>query len=384
MISQSSELVRPRVGFVVHVMQVAGAEMLVTRLIERLQDKIVPTIFCLDSLGILGQKMLDAGVPVVVLGRAPGIDSALPWRFARELQRREIDVLHAHQYTPFFYSAMAKIYGAWGVKIIFTEHGRHYPDHVSWKRRLGNRLILSRLCYARNACCDFSARATEMNDGFHHVETVANGVDLATLTPPGTVEEKEQLRGRLGLDIDRLYVACVARFHPVKDHALLLRGWKTVQSRVPSARLLLIGDGSEREKMVALAENLGIAGSVKFWGVRHDVPDILRAVDVFALTSVTEAASLTLLEAMACECPAVITDVGGNSEHVTDGVEGWLVPRHDHDALAERLILALEDPELRHKMASAARRRVQRQFSLEDTVARYEDLYRSAARGRSR
>jgi len=110
----------------------------------------------------------------------------------------------------------------------------------------------------------------------------------------------------------------------------------------------------------------------------------LRAVDVFTLTSETEASSLTLLEAMACECPAVITDVGGNGEHVTDGVEGWLVPRGDHITLAERLIRALECPELRNKMASAARRRVERQFSLEDTVAKYEELYRLAARVQSR
>jgi glycosyltransferase involved in cell wall biosynthesis len=381
---QKSNSVRPRLGFVVHVMQVAGAEMLVTRLIERLRNKVEPTIFCLDSLGILGQKMLDAGIPVVVLGRAPGIDSALPRRFAKELHRRGIEILHAHQYTPFFYSAMAKLYGAWGVKIIFTEHGRHYPDHVSWKRRLTNRWLLSRLCFARNACCDFSARATEINDGFHRVDTIANGVDLTALTPLGTAREREQLRGRLGLDIDRLYVVCVARFHPVKDHAMLLRGWRIVQDRVPGARLLLIGDGSERERMVALAEKLGIIDSVQFWGVRHDVADLLRAVDVFTLTSETEASSLTLLEAMACECPAVITDVGGNGEHVTDGVEGWLVPRGDHITLAERLIRALECPELRNKMASAARRRVERQFSLEDTVAKYEELYRLAARVQSR
>lgn len=381
---QTSISARPRLGFVVHVMQVAGAEMLVTQIIERLRNKFEPTIFCLDSLGALGQKMLDFGVPVVVLGRVPGIDYALPWRFARELHRREIDILHAHQYTPFFYSAMAKLYGAWRVKIIFTEHGRHYPDHVSWKRRLTNRWLFSRLCYARSACCNFAARATEINDGLDRVETIANGVDLASFTPLGTAKEKEQLRGRLGLDTDRLYVACVARFHPVKNHAMLLRGWKIVQDRIPDARLLLIGDGADREKMVALAENLGISSSVQFWGVRHDVPDLLRAVDVFTLTSETEASSLTLLEAMACGCPAVITDVGGNGEHVTDGVDGWLVPRRDHAALAERLTRVLEEPRLRDAVASAARRRVERQFSLDDTVAKYDDLYMSAARVQSR
>jgi glycosyltransferase involved in cell wall biosynthesis len=373
-----------RVGFVVHVMQVAGAEMLVTQLIERLNDKIEPTIFCLDAMGALGERLQDRGVPVVVLNRSPGIDFALPSQFARELHQRRIDVLHAHQYTPFFYSAMAKLAGAWKVNIIFTEHGRHFPDRVSWKRRLTNQMILSRLSYATTACCNFSARATETNDGFHDVETIPNGVDLTALRSCQVSNERQALRQQLGLHADRLYAGCIARFHPVKDHPMLLRAWARVCTKVPHARLLLVGDGPEKVKMMALAKELGISDTVEFWGVRNDVPSILRAIDIFTLTSVSEASSLTLLEAMACECPVVITDVGGNGEHVTHGVEGWLVPRQDDKSLAEHLQRALQDPEERHRMAANARRRVERQFSLETTLSRYEDLFLTAGRGRGR
>jgi len=379
MLTQPSAGGKTRVGFVVHVMQVAGAEVLVTQLIDRLRDEIEPTIFCLDSLGILGERMEKAGVPVVVLNRSPGIDLSLPWRFAKELSRRKVDVLHAHQYTPFFYSALAKVCGAWRVKIIFTEHGRHYPDLVSWKRKFANRTLFSRLSYARTACCDFSGQAAERNDGFQPVETIRNGVDLASFASRGTPSDRDQLRRRLGLESDRLYVGCIARFHPVKDHPMLLRAWKSVQAKFPQARLLLIGDGPEKDRMIALAENLGILESVSFWGVRHDVADILQAIDVFTLTSVSEASSLTLLEAMASECPVVITDVGGNGEHVTNGVEGWLVPRHDHEKLAEQLQQLLEQPELRKKMAICARQRVEKEFSLEQTIERYRSLYVSAA-----
>jgi glycosyltransferase involved in cell wall biosynthesis len=379
MLLRPSSVSLPRIGFVVHVMQVAGAEMLVKQLIERLQGKIDPTIFCLDAIGLLGERMQEAGVPVVVLNRSSGIDTALAGRFAKELCRRKIDVLHAHQYTPFFYSALAKLRGARTTKIIFTEHGRHYPDNVSWKRKLANRLILSKLSYANTACCDFSARATEANDGFLKVETIPNGVDLARFPKRGTDIEHAALRHSLGLDPDLLYVGCIARFHPVKDHGTLLRAWQKVQSHVPHARLILIGDGPEKVKMEALAESLGIDGTTKFWGIRHDVSDILRAIDLFTLTSVSEASSLTLLEAMACECPPVVTDVGGNSEHMTHGVEGWLAPRGDHAKLADQLQHALRNPELRSQAAAAARLRVEKQFKLSDTLARYEQLYLSAA-----
>jgi glycosyltransferase involved in cell wall biosynthesis len=379
MLTQPTTGGKTRVGFVVHVMQVAGAEVLVTQLIDRLRDEIEPTIFCLDSLGLLGERMEKAGVPVVVLNRSPGIDLSLPRRFAKELSRRKVDVVHAHQYTPFFYSALAKLCGAWRAKIVFTEHGRHYPDIVSWKRKFANRTLFSRLSYARTACCDFSGQAAERNDGFQPVETIRNGVDLASFASRGTPTDREQLRRRLGLESDRLYVGCVARFHPVKDHPMLLRAWKSVQANFPQARLLLIGDGPEKDRMIALAKSLGILESVSFWGVRHDVAEILQAIDVFSLTSVSEASSLTLLEAMASECPVVITDVGGNGEHVTHGVEGWLVPRHDHEKLAAQLQQLLEQPELRKKMAFGARQRVEKEFSLEQTVERYRSLYVSAA-----
>src|SRR4051812_3668595 len=93
----------PRVAFVVHVMQVAGAEVLVTETIRRLKGRIDPTIFCLDAVGTLGERLSAEGVPVVCLGRSSGRDWGLPWRMARELSARNIDIIHAHQYTPFFY-----------------------------------------------------------------------------------------------------------------------------------------------------------------------------------------------------------------------------------------------------------------------------------------
>jgi len=88
---------RVRVGFVMHVMQVAGAEVLVKQIIEQLSAEIEPTVFCLDSIGELGEQLLEAGIPVVSLNRQPGLDWKLAARFAAEIKQRNIDILHAHQ-----------------------------------------------------------------------------------------------------------------------------------------------------------------------------------------------------------------------------------------------------------------------------------------------
>ncbi|MCP4889300.1 MAG: glycosyltransferase family 4 protein, partial [Planctomycetaceae bacterium] len=116
------------------------------------------------------------------------------------------------------------------------------------------------------------------------------------------------------------------------------------------------------------------------WGIRHDVPEILRAIDVFALTSVSEAASLTLLEAMASGCPAILTDVGGNAEHVTHGVEGFLAPRSDSQAIGEQLLELLSSRENCEAMGTVARHRVERDFDLTHVIEQYAAHFQKLAK----
>jgi glycosyltransferase involved in cell wall biosynthesis len=368
---------RLRVGFVLHVMQVAGAEVLVAEIIRRLGSQIDPVVLCLDDVGQLGERMQAEGVPVVRLGRRPGLDMSLVRRMAREIETREIAVLHAHQYTPFFYTALSRPLVRRRVHVMFTEHGRHYPDVVSWKRRMANRLIVSRLADEVHGVCQFSADSLRRIDGFSAkpITVIHNGIELSRY--PAT--PKVDVRRRLGFPRDGLFVTCVARFHPVKDHAMLLRAFARVSAAVPHAELLLAGDGPLREALAAQAAALGIAERVRFLGVRDDVPDVLRASDVFILPSISEAASLTLLEAMACRLPVVVTAVGGNPEIVEDKTNGLLVPRGDEIATADAVIYLLQHPGCATAMGEAALKTVQRQYRIEQTVDTYYRRYKAAA-----
>jgi glycosyltransferase involved in cell wall biosynthesis len=367
---------RVRVSFVVHVMQVAGAEMLVAETIRRLHGQILPTVFCLDAVGPLGERLRTEGLAdVVCLGRRPGRDWRVAWRMARELRDRGIEVIHAHQYTPFFYAALARVLAGGMPRLILTEHGRHYPDVVSPRRRMLNRLVLDRLAHAVNAVCGFSAASLTRMDGFsaERIEVIENGIDLARYNPAA---DRPGLRRRLGLDPARRYVANVARCHPVKDQAMLLNAFAQVAGTCPDVDLLIVGDGPLRPDLERLAGRLGLAGRVLFLGVRSDVPDILQAADVFALTSVSEAASLTLLEAMASGLPVVVTAVGGNPEIVREGHEGLLVPRGDAPAAATALLRLLDGPAAAAALGAAGRARVAERYRLDQTIAAYERLYR--------
>lgn len=359
-------------------MQVAGAEVLVVEMIRRLGARIAPTVFCLDAVGPLGQQLLAEGVPVISFDRKPGLDRSIFMRMAREIRSRGIDVVHAHQYTPFFYSSIAAWLAGTRARVIFTEHGRHFPDVVSAKRRITNQLVFNRLANDITAVCDWSARSLAEKDGFSkdRISVIPNGIDIERYEARTS---KADLRCSLGLDPDRRYVVIVARFHPVKDHATLIAGFQGVAAARPDVDLLLVGDGPLRPEIEKQIASLALGARVKLVGVRSDVPSWLLASDIFALSSVSEAASITLLEAMACGLPAVVTAVGGNPELVRDGVDGLLVPRGDAAGFTRAFLRLLDSPETSMAMGRSGAARVRQEFLMDTTVNRYANLF---AKGR--
>ncbi len=368
-----------RVGFVLHVMQVAGAEVLVAETIRRLGPRIEPVVLCLDRVGALGELMQKEGVEVIAFARHAGMDLSVVRRLARVIRERRLDVVHAHQYTPFFYGALGAKASLTNPRVIFTEHGRHYPDVVSWKRRFANRVLFDRLADDVNAVCGFSATSLAAHDGFSkaRIEVIENGVDLSRYR---VVRDQGALKARLGLAADRRHIVTIARFHPVKDHRTLLQAFSHVAASIPDVDLLLVGDGPLRGELEQIARSLGLAERISFLGVRDDVADILAVADVFALTSVSEAASITLLEAMASKVPVVVTEVGGNPEIVRHGIDGLLAPRGDASAIAAAIVTLLESPDTARAMARSAADRVATLYTLDRTIDRYYSLYRRAQR----
>jgi hypothetical protein len=188
-----------RIGFVLHVMQVAGAEVLVAETIRQLRPHLEPVVLCLDRVGQLGAVMQQEGVPVIDLQRRPGLDPGVVRRLADEIRRRRLEVVHAHQYTPFFYAALARTFVPQRIHLLFTEHGRHYPDHVSAKRRWTNRLVLRHLADEITGVCRFSAESLAAKDGFPaaRVQVIENGIQFDRYASP---PDRAALRVSLNLD----------------------------------------------------------------------------------------------------------------------------------------------------------------------------------------
>lgn len=365
---------RPTVGHVLHRMDRAGAEVLAGDLARRLGDRFRFVFLCLDGVGSLGESLRAEGLPVIDLQRKPGVDRRVAGRIRQCCQAHGIDLLHAHQYTPFFYAASSRRWRS-SPPILFTEHGRHYPDQRKPKRVLANRWLLKSSDRV-TAVGRFVKQALIENEGIAEgrIEVVYNGIDPDAF-PVADAAARTKARGLLGLDEDVPVVMQVARFHPVKDQATGLRAFAEVARQMPKATLCLIGDGEERPAIEALASELPLSEQVRFLGVREDVADLLPGADVFMLSSLSEGVSVTLLEAMATGLAIAATDVGGNPEVVEHGRTGLLSPRGDDQAMGENLKTLLEDASMRSRLGKAGRARLLETFTQEQMHRQYADLY---------
>lgn len=356
---------------VVHSLNVGGAEKLVFDLARRTDPgRFAVSVACLDAAGALAVPLTAAGIPVEVLERRPGLDARLVQRLRRLIVRHGASVVHAHQYTPFFYGvAAARLAGA---ACVFTEHGRHHPDVRKPKRVAANQ-VLSRLTRATVAVSEFTRRALIDNDGFppERVRVLYNGVETSRRAPV----ERDAARAALGLPLDVPVLGLCARLSPEKNLGMLVEGFAQIRQRHPGARLVIAGDGPARADVEARIAALDLAGVVHLPGFVSDVPGLMPALDVFALTSFTEGTSVTLLEAMFAGRPAVVTEVGGNPEIVVEGVTGHLVASQDTHAFADRICGLFEAPARAQALGAAGRARVLERFTFDGMVKAYEALY---------
>ena len=162
----------------------------------------------------------------------------------------------------------------------------------------------------------------------------------------------------------------------MKDQISLVEATAALLRRHPSVRLQIVGDGPEMSRLQQAVAAQGLHRVVRLSGERADIPRSLATLDVFALPSLGEGMSNTLLEAMAAGLPVVATRVGGNPELVSDGTSGLLVPPRDKDALVEALSVYVESRELRRRHGAEGRQRILREFTVERMAAGYAGLYR--------
>lgn len=371
---------RPAICHVIHAMGIGGAEVLVSQLVRRLSDSYRFVIAVLDEVGDLGHQLSADGFVVEHLHRKPGIDRGCAARLRQLADREGVCLFHAHQYTPFFQAMLSR--GLTGRRpVVFTEHGRHFPDLPGRKRILVNRLLLrkqDRLIGVGEAV----RQALIVNEGLpeSRVEVIYNGVNAGEIARPAP-GARQRIRNEFGFGESDFLVLQVARLHALKDHQTAIRAIDCARQQIPRLKLLLVGDGDQRSGIEESIRQRGLQDTVFLAGTRTDVSDLLAASDAFLLTSISEGIPLTVIEAMVARCPVVATAVGGLPEMIDHRITGLLAPASDDESLAAGIVTLCLDSELRSQIVKRASDRAIRQFSIDGMLDGYRAVYSEVLSG---
>lgn len=372
----------PLIAHIVYSLGTGGLENGLVHLINRIPpDRYRHAVVCLTESGPFAQRIVRPGVEVISLGGGQGHDFRLYWKLWRVLRSLGPTIVHTRNLATL--EAQIPAFFLPGVKTIHGVHGRDIFDLEGRNRRYNLlrkmlRPLVGRYITVSRDLRDWLIRAIGVPPG--KVVQIYNGVDHERFAP-GPVPARLAPAGFL--PEGALVIGTVGRLAGVKDQASLLEAFQRLVSRHPAPlRLVIAGDGPLRPSLEAQARKLGIASQVWITGDRNDVPEILRLFDLFALPSLGEGISNTILEAMASGLPIVATRVGGNPELVTEGENGLLVPSGDPAALAAALARLLGDPALRVAMGKAGRQRIETTFSWNRAVAGYLAVYDRVLGGR--
>jgi len=363
----------PRLAYVVNSLNPGGTEKLVYEMSLAFSKQYELLVVCLDDVGRWGEELRTRGIEVQCVWRQPGMDLSMPRMLARLFRERDVQIVHAHQCTPWFYAALSRIYYP-APRLLLEEHGRFYPEITNRPRALVNRWLIRRLTHRFVAVSDDIRTRLHQYEGLDldQIEVIYNGVSVQ---PPLDAAARAALREKLGFAAQDFIVGTVGRFDPIKNLPMLISAIGSATNRVPALRGLLVGDGPEMLRVKQLLAEKGLAERIRLTGFRSDARELVQCMDLFVLSSFSEGTSMALLEAMAAGVAVAVTRVGGNPEIVKSGETGWVVESDAAAQLADAICAAAADDTLRANLAAAGRRRFTENFDFARMLDRYAACY---------
>ncbi len=356
---------RPRIVVAIKGLGIGGAEMLIAES-ARLWDQHrfdYRVVYALPWKDQLVKRIEELGVPVTCIGTKRGMTPG-SWIGLRTYISNNADLVHAH--LPAM-GAVARMVSK--VPLVYTEHN----VATSYRKPVQ---LANRATYGRNRAVTAVSQAVAdsiANYPGPKAEVVSNGASVSVA--PGAAAAA---RSELGISASTPLVVHVGNIRPHKGHGNLVETASRLVDMVPEVHIVSIGgekNDGDLERVRSLAAEAGVADRLRFLGRREDALAFVAAADVFANPSDFEGLPVAVLEAMALERPVVATNVGGVAAIVQDNLTGILVPAKSPDALAAGVARLLNDRSTAAAYAAAGRKVVERDYSLEAMVRRFEGIY---------
>ena len=351
-------------------MRIGGTEMVIKNIIEGLNSsQFTMSIFCIElPLGPWGESLKKNGIQIGSGARSEGFDLNIIKKIRTYIEKHNIDIIHCHQYTPWVYGTFAAVFTK--TKIVFTEHGRFYPDSTNWKRRLINPL----LTFFTDKITSISQATKLALEEFEYIpasqiDVIYNGIAEVAVD----VKEASAIRETLSIPKDAFVLGTIARFDPIKNHLMMLDAFAAARKKNPNLYLIMIGDGTERNKIENKINKLSLNSFVTLTGYQANPSNYLSIFNIFLLSSLSEGTSMTLLESLSLGIPCIVTDAGGNAEIIEDNYNGAVTPNADTEAFAQAILkLATTDF---NDMRKSARKRFEQRFTNTIMNEQYRAIY---------
>lgn len=370
---------RPLVMHVMYRFDTGGLENGVVNLINHMPaHSYRHMVVALTEVSEFRRRILREDVQFVALNKPPGHGFWLYPRLYRLFRQYRPAIVHSRNLA-----ALEVQVPAWAAGVPVRVHGEHGRDvndldgssrTYQRVRRLYRPFVSHYIALSRDL-----AGYLEEKVGVRpaNLTQVYNGVDISRFK--SATQSAEPIPGAPFDPAKHWIVGTVGRMQTVKDQtnlaAAFVRALQMEPALRPRLRLVMVGDGPLREKALALLGEAGVADLAWLPGERTDVPAVMRGLHCFALPSLAEGISNTILEAMASGLPVVATDVGGNADLVAAGTTGEIVPSADPESLAGALVRLAADPGAAAAMGRAGRQRVEARFSMQAMVAAYQGIY---------
>jgi L-malate glycosyltransferase len=351
-------------------LDMGGSERQITEIAKALdRSSFEPHVGCFRREGMRALELAKAGVPIVHVPissfASAGVISGA-WQLVRYIRRNNIKVVHTFDY-PFtvFAVPLARFF----TSAVVVSSQRSHRDLVPPAYRKLVR-ITDRLVDAVVVNCEYLVRHLEKDEHVPaaRIQLCYNGVDVEAFHTVDVPRPPE-------LPADALVIGVVCVLRPEKGLSTLLKGFARVRQVRAGMKLAIAGSGSMLEPLQSEARALGIFDDCVFVPATSQVAAWLRAMDIFVLPSLSEAFSNSLMEAMACGCCAVATNVGGNPELVRNGETGLTFEAGDSAGLGEVLQKLIENEALRKRLAAAGTEFVSRRFSSRASAQRMAEIY---------
>ena len=364
---------RRKVLFIVPLLQRAGAENQLVILLNRLPaeqfDKYLLSYRPGDDLK---EDVNTREIGMYELRRKGRLDFDVGREIGKIIDGREIDIVHCTLQNALLFGYMGTRFSKRKPKLITSIHTtRNASIRLDIADQLVYRPLLKR-------CDQIWFVSTNQAQLWAHkmpfvadkAVTIHNGIDLSEFDPTSFQLAGQALKESLGISENEKVLCCIAGFRPEKLHSVLIDAFSRVRNDGFSCRLLLAGAGPTELALRTQVGALELGGTVEFLGSLADVRSVLAASDCKILVSAAETFSMAMLESMAMQVPVITTSVGGASEAIDDGINGFLVRPGNADELATKIKIILSSDDRRVEMGKKARQVVMEKFSVERMVAK--------------